>query len=86
MKSFAAPATDDLAGLDDAALQHLTATLIREVVSRIEASDGGMSALASREAITATEAMMFASALLKATDLAVFELGLWQSWGIGEQR
>jgi hypothetical protein len=31
--------------------------------------------------LTATDAMIVASALLKAVNVQVFELGLWQSWG-----
>jgi hypothetical protein len=30
--------------------------------------------------ITATDAMIVSSALLKSVNIAVFELGLWQSW------
>jgi hypothetical protein len=30
--------------------------------------------------ITATDAMIVSTALLKAVNIAVFELGLWQSW------
>ena len=31
--------------------------------------------------LTATDAMIVATALLKAVNLQVFELGLWQAWG-----
>jgi hypothetical protein len=31
--------------------------------------------------LTATDAMIVATALLKAVNVQVFELGLWQSWG-----
>jgi hypothetical protein len=30
--------------------------------------------------LTATDAMIVAGALLKAVDLTVFDLGMWQSW------
>jgi len=33
-----------------------------------------------RSAVTATDVMILCGALLKAVDLQVFELGLWQSW------
>jgi hypothetical protein len=36
--------------------------------------------LAERGGATATEVMVTASGLLKAANLAVFELGMWQSW------
>ena len=34
----------------------------------------------AQELVSATEVMVTASGLLKAADLAVFELGMWQSW------
>ena len=34
----------------------------------------------NRMAISGTEAMILCGALLKAVDLQVFELGMWQSW------
>ena len=33
-----------------------------------------------KNSISATDVMVTASGLLKAADLAVFELGMWQSW------
>ena len=38
------------------------------------------SLLAGRAAVTGTDAMITCSALLKAVDLQVCELGMWQSW------
>ena len=38
------------------------------------------SLLSGRVAVTGTDAMITCSALLKAVDLQVFELGMWQSW------
>ena len=38
------------------------------------------SLLSGRAAVTGTDAMITCSALLKAVDLQVFELGMWQSW------
>ena len=32
------------------------------------------------ELLSATDVMLTASGLLRAADLAVFELGMWQSW------
>ncbi|MDF2120142.1 hypothetical protein PY365_31735 [Roseiarcaceae bacterium H3SJ34-1] len=37
-------------------------------------------AVGQRSAVTATDVMVLCGALLKAVDLQVFELGLWQSW------
>ena len=40
-----------------------------------------MAALAQRHlTVTPTEVMVTASGLLRAANLAVFELGMWQSW------
>ena len=36
--------------------------------------------LGGRAAVTGTDAMIMCAALLKAVDLQVFELGMWQSW------
>ena len=36
--------------------------------------------LANRTAVTGTDVMITCGALLKAVDLQVFELGMWQSW------
>jgi hypothetical protein len=36
--------------------------------------------LAHRTAITSTDVMTMASGLMRASGLAVFELGMWQSW------
>ena len=36
--------------------------------------------LAGRAAVTGTDVMIVCGALLKAVDLQVFELGMWQSW------
>jgi hypothetical protein len=36
--------------------------------------------LAERALVTSTDVMTTASGLLKAANLAVFELGMWQSW------
>src|SRR5262249_54706401 len=36
--------------------------------------------LAQRGSVSSTEIMIMASALLRSANLAVFELGMWQSW------
>jgi len=36
--------------------------------------------LGTRSRVTATDVMNVSSGLFKAVNLAVFELGLWQSW------
>jgi hypothetical protein len=60
------------------ALQKLFAAACRIYTARTEAGD--QFTPVSRNSISATDAMVTASGLLKAADLAVFELGMWQSW------
>ena len=60
------------------ALQKLMAAACRVYTARAEAGD--KFAPIPRNSISATDVMVTASGLLKAADLAVFELGMWQSW------
>ena len=60
------------------ALQKLIAAACRVYTARMEAGD--KIAPISKNSISATDVMVTASGLLIAADLAVFELGMWQSW------
>jgi hypothetical protein len=60
------------------ALQKLMAAACRVYAARTEAGEQFMPV--SRNSISATDVMVTASGLLRAVDLAVFELGMWQSW------
>src|SRR5579871_4116872 len=60
------------------ALQKLLAAACRLYTARTEA--GEQLATVPKNSISATDVMVTASGLLKAVDLAVFELGMWQSW------
>ena len=60
------------------ALQKLLAAACRVYTARLEAGDQIMPV--PKNSISATDVMVTASGLLKAADLAVFELGMWQSW------
>ena len=60
------------------ALQKLMAAACRLYTARMEA--GEQLATVPKNSISATDVMVTASGLLKAVDLAVFELGMWQSW------
>jgi hypothetical protein len=60
------------------ALQALIAAACRVYTARTEAGEQFMPV--TRNSISATDVMVTASGLLKAADLAVFELGMWQSW------
>jgi len=60
------------------ALQRLIAAACRLYTARVEAHEE--LAAVPKNSISATDVMVTASGLLKAVDLAVFELGMWQSW------
>jgi hypothetical protein len=60
------------------ALQKLMAAACRVYTARLEA--GEQFTPIPKNSISATDVMVTASGLLKAADLAVFELGMWQSW------
>jgi hypothetical protein len=66
----------DLVSAD--ALQALIAAACRVYGARTEA--GEQFTPVPRHSISATDVMLTASGLLRAADLAVFELGMWQSW------
>jgi hypothetical protein len=61
------------------ALQALMAAAIKAYAAQVEAGQG-VAALGARTSVTPTEVMIAASGLLRAANLAVFELGMWQSW------
>jgi hypothetical protein len=60
------------------ALQAVIAAACRLYTARVDAGEQFMPVPA--RSISATDVMVTASGLLKAVDLAVFELGMWQSW------
>jgi hypothetical protein len=60
------------------ALQSLIAAACRVYSARTEA--GEQFTPVPKNSISATDVMLTASGLLRAADLAVFELGMWQSW------
>jgi hypothetical protein len=61
------------------AIQALMAAACRSYSARIETA-GDFPPLAARSLVTSTDVMVTASGLLKSANLAVFELGMWQSW------
>jgi outer membrane biosynthesis protein TonB len=65
--------------LSEEALQALMAAVCRSYSAQIEAG-GNFPPLANRSRVTSTDVMVTASGLLKSANLAVFELGMWQSW------
>ena len=65
--------------VDPAALQAMMAALCRVYSAHVEAGLN-YSTFSDRDPVTPTDVMVTASGLLKAANLAVFELGMWQSW------
>jgi hypothetical protein len=61
------------------ALQAMMAAACKAYAAQVEAGNP-MGALSQRTTVTPTEVMVTASGLLRAANLAVFELGMWQSW------
>jgi len=65
--------------LSDAEIQNMLAKAVRLYAERMEQRDGALPAFSS-EQVTATEVMVTITAMLKAVNLQVFELGMWQAW------
>ncbi|HEX9461872.1 MAG TPA: hypothetical protein VGB82_04670 [Alphaproteobacteria bacterium] len=61
------------------AVQALMAAVCKTYAAQIEAG-GEFMPLNGRSGVTATDIMVTASKLLRAGNLQVFELGMWQSW------
>ena len=61
------------------ALHALMGACCKNYAIRVEAGEN-LLPLAQRTTVTPTEVMVTASGLLRAANLAVFELGMWQSW------
>jgi len=66
--------------LSDADVQALFAAAVRIYAERAEARDEPLAAFPADADITATHTMVAATAMLKAVNLQVFELGMWQAW------
>ena len=65
--------------LSDTDIQDMLAKSVRLYAQRAAERDGGLHAFAP-DAATATEVMVTVTAMLKAVNLQVFELGMWQAW------
>ena len=75
-RAVAAGQTD---ALSPEAMQALMAALCRTYGAQVEAGREALP-LEGRTSVTSTDVMTTASGLLRAANLAVFELGMWQSW------
>ena len=65
--------------LSDKDIQDMLAKSVRLYAERAAERDGELQAFAPGAA-TATEVMVTVTAMLKAVNLQVFELGMWQAW------
>jgi hypothetical protein len=63
----------------DAEIQDMLAKAVRHYAERAADRDGALPAFPA-DATTATEVMVTVTAMLKAVNLQVFELGMWQAW------
>src|SRR5437016_4428338 len=66
--------------LSDSDLQALLAIAVRLYAERAENSDDPVPAFAADSGVTATQAMVAITAILKAVNVQLFELGMWQAW------
>lgn len=64
----------------DAQVQDMLAKAVRLYAERAAERDGALPAFAP-DAASATDVMVTVTAMLKAVNLQVFELGMWQAWG-----
>jgi hypothetical protein len=72
-------ASGKLDTLTPQALHALMGACCKNYATRVEAGED-LLPLAQRSTVSPTEVMVTASGLLRAANLAVFELGMWQSW------
>ena len=70
----------DGGALDDGDAQALLAAAVRIYAERAEARDEPLAAFPPDAGVTATHAMLAVTAILKAVNVQVFELGMWQTW------
>jgi len=70
---------ETIARASDAEIQDALANAVRLYTERAAERDGALPAFAP-DAVTATEVMVTVTAMLKAVNLQVFELGMWQAW------
>jgi hypothetical protein len=63
----------------DAQVQDMLAKAVRLYAERAAERDGSLPAFAP-DAASATDVMVTVTAMLKAVNVQVFELGMWQAW------
>lgn len=72
-------AASDLTGVPNESLQKLMAAAVKIYSAKVEAGESFLP-VSSAGRVTPTDIMVTSSKLLRAGNLQVFELGMWQSW------
>jgi hypothetical protein len=72
--------TDTTERPSDAEIQARLAEAVRLYAERAGGGDGAPAAFPRAAQVTATYVMVTVTAMLKAVNLQVFELGMWQAW------
>jgi hypothetical protein len=80
MSSQVEPVARPAARPSDADIQAMLANAVRLYAERVAETEGGLPAFPAGAQVTATDVMVTAIAMLKAVNLQVFELGMWQTW------
>ena len=65
--------------LSDAEIQSMLATAVKMFAGRAAEREGALPAFGPQDA-NATEVMVAVTAMMKAVNVQVFELGMWQAW------
>jgi hypothetical protein len=66
--------------VSDGEIQALLARAVKLYATRVAASDEPIAAFPADAGITATDAVVTTTAILKAVNVQLFELGMWQAW------
>jgi hypothetical protein len=69
----------DMTRPSDADVQDMLVRAVKQYAARVE-ENGALAAFPSEQSVSATEVMVTVTAMLKAVNLQLFELGMWQSW------
>ncbi len=66
--------------LNDSEIQALLARAVKLYAERAAANDMPLPAFPEGAQVTATDAVVTITAMLKAVNVQLFELGMWQAW------
>ena len=66
--------------LNDGEIQALLARAVKLYAERAAATDTPLPAFPEDAQVTATDAVVTITAMLKAVNVQLFELGMWQAW------